>query len=136
MKKSPQPHQQAWTWRAAVIGLALSAFIGFGTTVNIMVIHGSYMAIDFSAAAATFILFVWAFFVNGALGRIYPSFALTAGELKLVATMMLVACAIPTMGLVAQLLPIITAPYYFATPENGWAELVQPHIPTWLAPQG
>ena len=49
--------------------------------------------------------------------------------------MLVVACAIPTMGYSAQLLPIITAPFYFATPENNWAELIQPHIKPWLTPQ-
>ena len=49
--------------------------------------------------------------------------------------MLVAACAIPTMGYSAQLLPIITAPFYFATPENNWAELIQPHIKPWLTQQ-
>ena len=126
----------ACTPRAFLTGLLLSAFIGVGAVWNLMVIHGSYVAIDFSAAAATFLFFVWAFLVNGAAARWSAGWALSGAELKLVYVMMLVACAIPTMGLTAQLLPIVTAPYYFATPENNWAELIQPHIPVWLLPSG
>jgi hypothetical protein len=128
--------EQPWTWRAHAIGLALSAFIGFATIYNLMVIHGSYTAIDFSAAAAAFLLFLCALPVNGVAARLSPRLALTAAELRLVYVMMLVACAIPTMGLTAQLMPIITSAHYFATPENSWAETVQPHLPRWLVPQG
>ena len=38
-------------------------------------------------------------------------------------------------GLPAQLLPVITGAYYYATPENGWAEIVQPYMPDWPVPQ-
>ena len=112
--------EQPWTWRAHAIGVALSAFIGFATIYNLMVIHGSYTAIDFSAAAAAFLLFLCAFPVNGVAARLKPRLALTTAELRLIYVMMLVACAIPTMGLTAQLMPIITAAHYFATPENSW----------------
>ena len=47
---------------------------------------------------------------------------------------LLLACSITTMGLMAQLLPIMAAPFQFATQENRWASLVQPYIPKWLAP--
>ncbi len=134
-KRDQRRQEQPWTWRAHAIGLALSAFIGFATIYNLMVIHGSYTAIDFSAAAAAFLLFLCAFPLNGVAARISPRLALTGSELRLIYVMMLVACAIPTMGLTAQLLPIITSAYYFATPENSWAEVVQPHLPTWLVPQ-
>ncbi len=123
------------TFRAVTVGVVGSLVVGVGTTYNIMVVHGSYMAIDFSTAAAIFIFFVLTFIVNAGIGRVNPRFALDGGELRAVYMMLVVACAIPTMGYSAQLLPIITAPFYFATPENSWAELIQPHIKPWLAPQ-
>jgi len=126
----------AFTFRAFVVGTAASFIIGVGTTYNIMVLHGSYMAIDFSAAAAIFLFFLLTFIVNAALGKIKSNFALSSSELKTVYVMMVVACAIPTMGMSAQLLPIITSPFYYALPENSWAELIQPHIKPWLVPQG
>ena len=39
------------------------------------------------------------------------------------------------MGLSAQILPILTAPFYYARPENNWAEMIHPHIKPWLVPQ-
>jgi len=126
--------ERTLTIRAVLIGVFLSIFIGIGTTYNIMVLHGSYMAIDFSAAAAIFLFFLISLFANIVLGKIKKTFALTPGELKTVYMMMLVSCAIPTMGMAAQLLPIITAPFYFARPENNWAELIHPHLKSWLYP--
>ena len=123
------------TFRAVTVGVIGCLIIGVGTTYNIMVIHGSYMAIDFSAATAIFVFFVLTFIINAGAGRLSTRFALTGAELRTVYMMLVVACAIPTMGYSAQLLPIITAPFYFATPENNWAELIQPHIKPWLAPQ-
>lgn len=93
------------------------------------------MALDFSTPAAIFLFFIAAGLLNIPLAKIKPSWALSSGELKVLYLMMVVACAIPTMGTSAQLLPIITSPYYFALPENNWAELIQPHIKPWLAPQ-
>ncbi len=123
------------TFRAVTVGVVGSLVVGVGTTYNIMVIHGSYMAIDFSTAAAIFVFFVLTFIVNAGIGRVNSRSALTGTELRTVYMMLVVACAIPTMGYSAQLLPIITAPFYFATPENSWAELIQPHIKPWLTPQ-
>ena len=123
------------TFRAVTVGIVGSFVVGVGTTYNIMVVHGSYMAIDFSTAAAIFVFFVLTFIVNAGVRCVNSRIALDGAELRSVYMMLVVACAIPTMGYSAQLLPIITAPFYFATPENSWAELIQPHIKPWLAPQ-
>lgn len=49
--------------------------------------------------------------------------------------MMIVGSGIPTVGLTAQLIPFLGEIFYYATPENEWALLLQPHIKTWLVPQ-
>ena len=61
--------------------------------------------------------------------------ALRTSELIVVYAMMIVASAIPTWGLVTNLFHILTRPFYYATPENRWADMVQPLIPSWLAPR-
>jgi len=125
-----------FTWRAFLAGSLGALAIGVGTQYGVMMIHGSYMAIDFSTAGAIFLFFVLVAIINVILGKLRGNFALTSPELKTVYIMMTVACAIPTMGLTAQILPIITSPFYYALPENSWAEVLQPHIKPWLVPQG
>jgi hypothetical protein len=125
-----------FTWRAFLAGSLGALAIGIGTQYGVMVIHGSYMAIDFSTAGAIFLFFVIVAIVNMPLGKLSKRAALTSPELKTVYIMMTVACAIPTMGLSAQILPILTAPYYYALPENSWAEIFHPYIKPWLVPHG
>ena len=57
------------------------------------------------------------------------SLALNRAELILVYAMLLIVSALCTMGLGEQLLPIITAIFYFASPENQWVEKLFPHFP-------
>ena len=57
------------------------------------------------------------------------SLALNRAELILVYAMLLIVSALCTMGLGEQLLPIITAIFYFASPENQWEEKLFPHFP-------
>ena len=57
------------------------------------------------------------------------SLALNRSELVLVYAMLLIVSAVCTMGLSEQILPIITAIFYFASPENKWQEKLIPHLP-------
>ncbi|MGB9596073.1 MAG: DUF6785 family protein, partial [Candidatus Poribacteria bacterium] len=134
-RNSQIPIKSPFTVRAFIVGIIGTLAISIGDQFGLMVIHGSYMSIDFSTAGAVFMFFVIVAIVNTVFGRIHKSLALNSSELKTVYIMMTVACAISTMGLTAQILPILTAPYYYAIPENSWAEVLHPHIKSWLVPQ-
>ena len=54
---------------------------------------------------------------------------LNRAELILVYAMLLIVSALCTMGLGEQILPMLTAAFYFASPENKWAEKLFPHFP-------
>jgi len=123
------------TLRAVVVGTLMCVVIGVGTPYSCHVMHASYMALDFSTPAAVFLFFVLVFVANGLLRAVSERLALTSGELLVVFVMMVVACAIPTMGLTAYLLSQIAAPFYYAAPENQWAEILLPCLPEWLYPE-
>ena len=55
--------------------------------------------------------------------------ALNRSELILVYVMLLIVSALCTMGLSEQILPIITAIFYYASPQNKWQEKLFPHFP-------
>ncbi|HJP31238.1 MAG TPA: DUF6785 family protein [Candidatus Latescibacteria bacterium] len=57
------------------------------------------------------------------------SLALNRSELALVYVMLLIVSALCTMGLSYQLMPILTALFYYASPENKWEEKLFPHLP-------
>jgi len=45
-----------------------------------------------------------------------------------------VAAVIPTCGIAGFLMGVVASPYYFASPENRWGEMILPYLPSWIAP--
>ena len=119
--------------RALLIGSALSLLIGAGTPYAYNVIRGTFMASTFASPVAFFLLF-YLVAANLLVRLASRTLALRREELALIFVMTLMSASIPTFGLTQHLLPMITGAFYFATPENNWETLIQPHIPTWLAP--
>lgn len=123
------------TWRALLIGGAASLFIGMAVPYSNMVIKGTVLAHNFSVPAALFVFFVLVAGINPLLHRLHPRFALHRAELAVVFIMAMVATSIPTIGFSEYVLPIISGVYYYASPENDWANLIHPHVPRWIAPR-
>jgi len=72
--------------------------------------------------------------INVLLRLVHPRLALQAGELAVAYFLMLLANTLTGRGFSAQLLPVITGAFYYATPENEWRELILPHLPNWMMP--
>jgi len=125
----------ALTTRGLVVGAFAAVALGLGCSYATMVLRGSYMDLDFSTPGAMFILFVLVVISGGLLKRVAPALALTPAELTTAYIMLLVASAIPTMGLIGQIIPLSPAPYYFTTPENKWETVILPYLPKWTSPR-
>ena len=121
------------TFRSFIIGAVLSLFISIAGPYADSFIQGSATMLTSLPLIAVSLLFLLIFLVNVPLNKL--GIGLKKEELLIIFIMMLVACAIPTMGLVEQLLPILAGSKYYVTPINRWAELIHPHIPEWLVPQ-
>ncbi len=134
--EQPIRRQGVVTGRALLIGAVGAAGVGLLAPWAIHVLRGSFMALDFSTPAAVGLMFFLVAGPNLLVLRFRRSLALTAAELITIYTMMIVASAIPTMGLTAQVIPISTGAHYYASPENGWGESILPYIPAWLVPKG
>ena len=120
--------------RAFLLGTALCLLIGVGTIYGNAIVQGTYMAWCFSNPVALF-LFFYLVLGNLLIAALARGFALRREELVLIFAMMMMSASIPTFGLVEHLLPMITGVFYYANPENDWAELIQPHVPAWIAPR-
>ena len=133
LRKNP-PALQHMGLRALLVG-AVGAF-GIGTVVPYcnMVLHGSRIASYFNTPAAIILFFFLVFVGNTLIGLLRRSWMLNRAELALIYIMWIVATSIPEWGLTAFLLPDITSVIYYATPENNWADLLQPLIPDWMIP--
>ncbi|MFA0768047.1 MAG: hypothetical protein OXFUSZZB_001375 [Candidatus Fervidibacter sp.] len=72
--------------------------------------------------------------LNGLVARLAAGWALTQGELLTIYAITAATTGIASSGGVHFLVPALTAPIYYATPENNWRELILPHIPSWFIP--
>ena len=134
MSPDPQP-SPAIRLPAMLTGLGLCALIAVGLPYGEFVIKGTRLGLSSSTPAAFFLLFCLLALVQPLLGLVRRPWAFNRAELLLITAMMMLATAIPSRGFTGAALPAISSVLYYATPENNWAELLVPHIPTWLVVQ-
>jgi len=79
-----------------------------------------------------FVLFLLIWPVNTLLRRLRPRWTLTSSELLLIYAMMAICAGLAYEGLWGYALDYSAYPFYAASPENRWGELLAPHIPPWL----
>ena len=125
----------SFTWRGFVVGALLALGIGVGAPYAVIMLQGSFMALNSSSPGAIFLFFILVIGVNTLLRVLGRSLALGRADLVLIYAMMLLASAVPTQAFVGYLIPIISGLYYYATPENNWGEIFFPHVTPWLVPQ-
>lgn len=122
----------SFTKRSFIAGILLSVLIAFIDHYSVDVVHASFMAIDHMPAGAIFVFFLLVFLINTTLKKIKPKLAFSPGELLLIYCMMLVASSVTEMGFGSQILPIISAPVYYSTPENQWDKFILPYLKKFL----
>ena len=129
------PVKSPFTLKGLLVGALFSFFMGLGAPYAVIMLQGSFMAINSSSPGAIFLFFVLVFFINAFLFFIRRQFALNKADLVMIYIMLLIASAVPTQAFVGYLIPVISGLYYYATPENNWAEVFFPYVTEWLAPQ-
>ena len=123
------------TWRALFLGLVLVVGI------DVFMIYTEYAIHSSANNYSHFPIYVFAAFclltllILPFMRRLTGRSMLSRSELFLILIMGLVAGAVPSNGLVGFLVVVIATPFYFATPENGWADILHAHIPTFIAPR-
>ena len=120
--------------RGLLIGTALSLAIGLLAPYGI-VFNYFWIGFNPSSPGALFFLFVLAFIVNSIVGLIGRRFELAKADLVLIYCMLLMAVTVPTWGLMFFLIGTMVYPFYYATPENNYADLFYDYIPAWMVPQ-
>jgi hypothetical protein len=91
-------------------------------------IHMTVQSIAFNAIFCLFILIL----INIPLLRFLPNIALRKSELLIIYVMMCIGSTVCGHGFMQLLIPLMGHAYWFATPENDWANLILPHIPSWM----
>lgn len=119
--------------RAFLVGAIFSLIIGYLSPYTVMNIQSMGMSADFITAGAIICLFL----IVGALSPVLRGLRhpFRREELILIYAMMIAASAVPSWGFMLNLVPVIAGLYYFASPENEWAELIHPYLRDFLVPQ-
>ena len=117
------------TWRALLVGILLipvnaywimdSGGQGYPTTVSLY----------FNVIFCVFVLIGLNFIINVLL----PRFTFSQGELLTVYVMLAISSSIAGHDVMRVLISLPAHPFWYATPENEWAELFHRYIPTWLS---
>lgn len=120
--------------RAILVGSLLSLLLGVVAPYGSMMIHPADISADFATPGAIFFFFVL-LIAAGFLKLLNRRLGFSPSELILVYSMLTVAAVLPSYGLVERFIPILAGGLYFATPENRWAEVVFPHVKSWMVPR-
>ncbi len=124
--------QPAVTVRSVGLGLFLVIALDLLAIYVRYVFHGALMTYSHVPMAMLIVLMILMFGL--AIIAKLTGWVLSKGEWHAILAMGIVGAALPGFGLTGYLLGYITAPYYFTTEENEWAEHLHPHLPNWLLP--
>ena len=133
-----QPQRLAPRYRAIVLGAMLVPVnvyfllymeVGFRNMSNAGA--GPYPS-TISLFANTVLFLIVLTLLNGLIARWFDA-ALERGELLVIYAMLTVSTAIVSIDFLDVLVPMMTYPFRFATAENRWAQIILPHIPSWIS---
>ena len=120
------------TLRAVVLGLALVGGIAFLIPYLDTVKGGADLGLGPINGASILALLLVLGPINGLIIWRSRRRSLTRQEVLTVYAMVAATSAIATVGYSTFVMVMATASQYFATPENRWDLLIQPHIPVWM----
>jgi hypothetical protein len=73
-------------------------------------------------------------FANYYLRKVRQQYGLSAQDIMVIYTMMILAAMVSSRGLVERLLPLLVTPSYFANESNKWRDIFFPNIKQWMVP--
>ena len=122
------------TVRAISVGLIVTCLVNLLPAYSAYIVHSSRMVFAHLPMAAMVVFTAVAWPLNALAGSINRSWALRRGEMVVVFCMAWISASIPAANFMGLLIGGIAAPYYYATPENRWAELLLDYLPSWAVP--
>ena len=119
-------------WRAVCIGVLLTAGINAFDPISNYMIHSSSFTHSQMPFALLMGLLGLGYLYNPIARRWAPGWALTRRDLAAVLAIGFLGTTVPTMA--QRFMAVISAPDYFASPENEWPTYTLPNLQRWLIP--
>lgn len=120
-------------WRGLLLGMALvpvTCFVVAWAEIVLMTLQIGYLQMP-PAVVGLFLLLL---ILNAPLKKLSARIALSAQELMVMYTMMVLAAMISSRGLMQKLVPLLVTVNYFATDANDWRGKFFHQILPWLVP--
>ncbi len=130
-----EPEYAAVTLRALIVGVLGVVVVGIGFPYANLIVQGTRPANTALPFGVIFVFFILVALINPLPALLRRRAILSRPELLVVFIMLLVAAAVPTWGLIGQVLPIMTGAQYYATPSNRWQQTIVEHLPNWAVPK-
>jgi len=124
-------HTEALPLKALIIGVCLIPLNNAWMTQMEMVWGGTYPSVITLLFNVVFSLFVLVW-LNFLLRRYIPKLALSRNDLLVIYVMLAVGCSLNGTDVMQTLVYIVGTGFWYATPENEWAELFHRFLPNWL----
>jgi len=87
---------------------------------------------DFSIFPTTLTTLFILILLNLLAARFFRNLSLSSAELVTIYVMISIATGMAGHDMIRQLIPMMGNPFWYATPENEWAELFHRYLPSWL----
>ena len=120
------------TFRAIMIAIVCIVVICAVSPYNNYLTGAAWISADQFSLGVIAILSIIVLIVNVLLKKLTPQRALTTGEIVTIWCMMAVIASFPASAFERYFPGPLASLTYFATPENEWETLLQPHIPKWM----
>ncbi|MCZ7643787.1 MAG: hypothetical protein M5U26_00650 [Planctomycetota bacterium] len=127
--QSMSPTPRGW-----LLGLAACAAMSLLIPKIDYTIRHSALTLNLLPASSMFLVFVFTLVCNVALARWRDVVGLSRQDLGLVFAMTMLINPLPGYGYMAYMTVEQMGSYYYATPENNWAEYIHPYLPSRLTP--
>jgi hypothetical protein len=122
------------TGRSVVFGLITAGVMAYVQTLLEEVLHaGSLVKSSFPVALILGFL-VWVV-INMVIARLSPRHVFSRHEMMVMFTALWIVGMMPSVGWMGYFVGALPAPYFFATPENRWADLFLDELPLWAFPE-
>ncbi|GIX05756.1 MAG: hypothetical protein KatS3mg115_0159 [Candidatus Poribacteria bacterium] len=131
MKSTPPPSGKGITAKAVLLGVLLIPINAYWIMTTEIVWYSGHPTVVSLFFNIVFVLLVLSL-LNLGLRQVAPQLALRDDELIVVYTMLGIASAIASHDMMEILVPEIGHAFWFASPENDWANLILPYLPRWL----
>ena len=126
--------ERGLTMRSAALGIGAVVFINLWVTYAETIVQTSRLNLSVFQITLLAVFIILVGVINPLLKFTNRRYALAPGELLTIVAIGIVGCVVPTSGITGFLIGVISTPFYFATPENGWAEFYHPNLNSWVMP--